>query len=381
MEIKVRAVEGGEEKSVQEVEQELLDKVEQKEDNPVIKDVDNNHVSEKGTEVNNTDTSVEESKPIDNEEAKASELREEDILSFVKNKYGREIDSFEDIFSDEPKEDLPEDVATYLKFKNDTGRGINDFVKYSEDIDSLNPEEILARYYSDIESDLDADEIEYILNDKFGYDEDLDDESDIKKKNIAKKKELAKAKKHLGELKEKYSAPLESNGITGSSESSEELKAYKKYIEESKTYQEEAGRKSDWFKKKTEEVFNDEFKGFEFKMDDKQVYFNPSDRTELKNSQLDVSNFISKFVDSESGMMKDAVGYHRALSMAMNPDKYAKFFYEQGKSDAVENSARASKNIDMEMRSVPQSSGTQGTQVRSVGDTSGKGLRIRSNKK
>ena len=95
MEIKVRAVEGGEEKSVQEVEQELLDKVEQKEDNPVIKDVDNNHVSEKGTEVNNTDTSVEESKPIENEEAKASELREEDILSFVKNKYGREIDSFE----------------------------------------------------------------------------------------------------------------------------------------------------------------------------------------------------------------------------------------------------------------------------------------------
>jgi hypothetical protein len=176
MEIKVRAVEGGEEKSVQEVEQELLDKVEQKEDNPVIKDVDNNHISEKGTEVNNTDTSVEESKPIENEEAKASELREEDILSFVKNKYGREIDSFEDIFSDEPKEDLPEDVATYLKFKNDTGRGINDFVKYSEDIDSLNPEEILARYYSDIESDLDADEIEYILNDKFGYDEDLDDE-------------------------------------------------------------------------------------------------------------------------------------------------------------------------------------------------------------
>lgn len=377
MEIKVRAVEGSEEKSVQEVEQELLDKAEQ--NNVQSQEINTRPETIDGeVDVNSNEQLTEAS----NSEAQtqSSELKEEDVLSFVRNKYGKEINSFEDIFSNEPKEDLPEDVATYLKFKKETGRGINDFIKYNENIEELSPEDILARYYADVESDLDSEEIKYIIEDKFGYDEDLDDESDIKKKQIAKKKELAKAKKHLEELKEKYSVPLESNGLPGSPESSEEFNAYKKYIDESKTYQEEVSRKADWFRKKTEEVFGDEFKGFEFNINDSQVYYSPSDRNELKNSQLDVSNFISKFLD-ESGLMNDAVGYHRALSMAMNPDKYAKFFYEQGKADAVEKSARVSKNIDMDMRSTPQSVNTQGTKIRSVGDTSGKGLRIRSSKK
>lgn len=377
MEIKVRAVEGSEEKSVQEVEQELLDKAEQ--NNVQSQEINTRPETIDGeVDVNSNEQLTEAS----NSEAQtqSSELKEEDVLSFVRNKYGKEINSFEDIFSNEPKEDLPEDVATYLKFKKETGRGINDFIKYNENIEELSPEDILARYYADVESDLDSEEIKYIIEDKFGYDEDLDDESDIKKKQIAKKKELAKAKKHLEELKEKYSVPLESNGLPGSPESSEEFNAYKKYIDESKTYQEEVSRKADWFRKKTEEVFGDEFKGFEFNINDSQVYYSPSDRNELKNSQLDVSNFVSKFLD-ESGLMNDAVGYHRALSMAMNPDKYAKFFYEQGKADAVEKSARVSKNIDMDMRSTPQSVNTQGTKIRSVGDTSGKGLRIRSSKK
>jgi len=377
MEIKVRAVEGSEEKSVQEVEQELLDKAEQ--NNVQSQEINTRPETIDGeVDVNSNEQLTEAS----NNEAQtqSSELKEEDVLSFVRNKYGKEINSFEDIFSNEPKEDLPEDVATYLKFKKETGRGINDFIKYNENIEELSPEDILARYYADVESDLDSEEIKYIIKDKFGYDEDLDDESDIKKKQIAKKKELAKAKKHLEELKEKYSVPLESNGLPGSPESSKEFNAYKKYIDESKTYQEEVSRKADWFRKKTEEVFGDEFKGFEFNINDSQVYYSPSDRNELKNSQLDVSNFISKFLD-ESGLMNDAVGYHRALSMAMNPDKYAKFFYEQGKADAVEKSARVSKNIDMDMRSTPQSVNTQGTKIRSVGDTSGKGLRIRSSKK
>ena len=126
-------------------------------------------------------------------------------------------------------------------------------------------------------------------------------------------------------------------------------------------------------------MFNDEFKGFEFKMGDKSIMYSPLDKTDLKNSQLNASNFVSRYLD-EDGMMNDAVGYHKALSMAMNPDKYAKFFYEQGKADAVESSVRVSKNIDMDMRSVPQSSAQSGTKIRSVGDTSGKGLRITSKK-
>ena len=363
MEIKVRSVDSIEEKSVQEIEEQLLSRADS-----VQQDDDTNDAIDYKEDNNSSNTTTSN-----------TTIEEKDVLLFIKNKYGKEIDSFDSFLSSDNKEELPSDVASYLKFKKETGRGFNDFIKYNENIDDISSDEVLARYYSDIEPDLDEDEIKYILSDKFNYDEDLDDENEIKKKQIAKKKELSKAKKHLDDIKSKYSFPLESSGLTSTTESSEELEAYKKYIDESKTYKEEVSRKGDWFTKKTDEVFNDEFKGFEFKMGDKSIMYSPLDKTDLKNSQLNASNFVSRYLD-EDGMMNDAVGYHKALSMAMNPDKYAKFFYEQGKADAVESSVRVSKNIDMDMRSVPQSSAQSGTKIRSVGDTSGKGLRITSKK-
>ena len=158
------------------------------------------------------------------------------------------------------------------------------------------------------------------------------------------------------------------------------MEAYKKYIDDAKTYQEEAERKSKWFVNKTEELFNNEFKGFDFKIGDQELTFSPAEASELKKNQLDVNNFISKFLD-DSGMMKDTKGYHRALSIAMNPDKFAKFFYEQGKSDSVTESAKKSKNINFDsMRSTPETTNKGGTQIRSLNNTSGRGLKIRSKK-
>ena len=142
--------------------------------------------------------------------------------------------------------------------------------------------------------------------------------------------------------------------------------------------QEVQKKKYDWFLKKTDEVFNNEFKGFEFNVGDKNFTYKPGDASELKNVQKDVNNFVNKYMDKE-GLINDAKGYHKALSIAMNPEKYAKFFYEQGMTDAVDNVSKKSKNIDMEVRQASQSVSKDGLKIRAVGNTdSGRGLKIRS---
>jgi len=209
----------------------------------------------------------------------------------------------------------------------------------------------------------------------------LDDESTVKKVKIAKKKAVAEAKKFFNEQKEKYKMPLESSGPSFSDGEKEEFEAYKQYTKQAKTIQEENERKRSWFDQKTNEVFNGEFKGFEFKINDKSFSFAPGDASELKKNQSTPSNFISKFLD-ESGLMKDAAGYHRSLAIAMNPDRFAKYFYEQGLSDATEDVTKKIKNINMSDRRAPEvTKGKDGVQVREVAPDSGRSLKIRSIKK
>ena len=377
MEIKVRAVEDQGEKSVQEVEQELLQKHEEQ-----LEGGNGNESGNESSPPSAASTQEQESvQPEGEAQTQASELKEEDVLSYIGKRYGREITSLDELAeARKENEELPEDVATYLKFKKETGRGLNDFVNANKNYDDLEPDQLLAEYYRQTEKELDGEDISYLIKDKFGYDEEYDEDDVIKKKNIAKKKELAKAKDFFEEYKQKYSTRLESNPESASVENQEEFDAYKKYIDDAKTYQEELERKSKWFVNKTEEVFNDEFKGFDFKIGEQQITFSPGDKSELKKSQLDVNNFINKFLD-ESGMMKDAKGYHRALSIAMNPEKFAQFFYEQGKADTVTESAKKSKNINFNsVRSTPEVSNKGGTQIKALSSTSGRGLKIRSKK-
>jgi hypothetical protein len=380
MEIKVRAVEDGGEKSVQEVEQELLEKHEESLNN-----------EEGETNVERVEESVEDTATTQEQESvqpeaetqtESSELNEEDVLSYLGKRYNKEINSFDDLITErESSEELPEDVAAYLKFKKETGRGFNDFVNANKNYDDLDPNQLLKEYYRQTESELDEEDIDYLIEDKFGFDEDLDEESEIKKKSIAKKKELSKAKNFFNDYKEKYSVPLESSTESISEDKQKELDAYQKYIDDAKSYQEELVRKAEWFEKKTKELFNNDFKGFDFKINDKELTYSPSDADELLKSQIDVNNFVGKYLD-DKGMMKDAKGYHRALSIAMNPDKFAQFFYEQGKSDAVTESAQKSKNINFSgLRQTPEVSKKGGTQVKALSSTSSRGLKIRSKNK
>ena len=361
----------GVEKSKVEVEEELLQKHEEK-----FEDSNSEETTTEKVEIPEVET-----KEV---EAPAPELNDADVLSYIKNRYDRDIDSVEQLFeTKESNVDLPEDVSAYFKYKKETGRGIEDFVNLQKDYDSMDGNTLLSQYYAHTEEGLDSEDIKDLIEDKFTYDEDVDEESDIKKIERAKKRELAKARKFFNEQKDKYKIPLESSGGGLSDEQVKEMESYKSYIEESNTVKEAQKKRYDYFLDKTDEVFNDEFKGFEFKVGEKSFTFKPGDNNELKSKQADVNNFVGKFMDKESGLIKDAEGYHRALSVAMNLDKFAEFFYNQGMTEAVDNVSKKSKNINMDsIRKTPENFSKDGLKIRTVGDnSSGKGLRIRSIKK
>jgi len=358
MELKVKAVPGPDEKSVQEVEETLLEQHEE-----TITDVEEQAVEE---EVTADEEVVSE----------AEEFGEEDVLSFIKSKYNKDIKSVDDLFSNETQ-GLPEDVSAFLNYKKETGRGISDFMKLQADFDQMKPDQLLRDYYASTEEDLDSEDIEYLMSEKFSYDDELDDESEVKQKKIAKKRELAKTKKYFNELKETYKVPVESTGVPVNDNELESYNAYKEYISQSQNVQEENQKRSEYFQKKTEELFNDEFKGFEFKVGDQKMSFSPGDTVEVKKVQSDVNNFISRYLDDQ-GVIKDAAGYHKALSAAMNPDKLAEFFYEKGKADAVGDVSRQSKNINMDVRQTPQQlKDNSGFKIRAVDQDSGRGLKIK----
>lgn len=358
MEFKVKEVGTVEAKSVQEVEKELLEKHEAQ-----FNQQENEASQEQGEEI-----------PT----AEDAGLKEEDVLSFIGKRYGREIGSLDELIKTrEESSELPEDVSAYLKYKKETGRGIKDFIKLNESADDKDPDELLASYYAATESDLDQEDIEFLLNEKFHYDEDLDDESDVKRKKLAKKKELAKARQHFEEQREKYKAPLESSTGAASGANQEELQAYREYLSSAQGAEEENRKRYELFQQKTNEVFGDEFKGFEFNINDKTFSFSPAEAAELKNAQSDIMNFFKKFTN-EDGIIENAKGYHKALAVAMNPERFAKFFYEQGMSDAVDDLSRKSKNINMDIRQSPQNVSKGGFKVASLSQDSGRGLKIKS---
>tara|TARA_R110000851_G_scaffold302917_1_gene460363 strand:- start:341 stop:1435 length:1095 start_codon:yes stop_codon:yes gene_type:complete len=359
--IKVRLLDETESKSTQEVEKELLEKHEQQFN---------------GEQQKAETPAVDESK-VQKEEP-AFEIKDEDVLSHIKNRYGKEITSLDDFISErEASPEMPEDVEAFFKYKKETGRGIEDFIKLNKDFDDMDSEVLLADYYKQTEEGLDDEDITDLIDSKFGYDEDLDEDSLVKKQKLAKKRELNKAKKFFKEQQESYKVPLESSKGSDDESSNEEYKAYRDKMKEAGSVEAENQKKREWFSKKTDELFSDEFKGFEFNVNDKEFIFKPADAAELKESHQTPLNFIHKYI-GDDGLLKDAAGYHKALSAAMNPEKFAKFFYEQGQTDAIDGSARQSKNIDMDTRRAPEATKKGGMQVRSLNQDSGRGLKIRS---
>jgi len=377
MDIKVREVTEVESKSSQEIEQELLEKHEEQFSNVSSDDNLNEKVD---LEDSSEQKEIVEEPVLESDDSIKSdyELKEEDVLSYIGNRYGKEVNSIEELMeARQEAEELPEDVAAYFKYKKETGRGISDFVKLQQDYTEMNPDSLLKEYLTLTEEGLDAEDIESMMED-YSYDEDLDDESVIKKTKLAKKKAIAKATRFFNEQQELYKQPLESS--VSSNEANEELNEYRQYLSTAKTQQEEANRKREWFGKKSDEVFGSEFKGFKFKLNNEDIMFSPGNASELKKAQETPMNFVNKYIDS-NGLLNDAEGYHRSLAIAMNPDKFAQFFFEQGKSQATEDVIRKTKNINMSERRTPEVSTKGGMQIKSLSQPSSRGLKIKSIKR
>jgi hypothetical protein len=347
-----------EEKSVQEIEQKLLEEHEQKMAEPV-------------------ETVIET--PTEEPVIESPQFGDNDVLSYLKTKFNREVNSLDELFVEKPQQELlPEDVNAFLKFKKDTGRGLEDFYRVNQDFSKVKPERLLADYMRETNPDFDDEDIAFEYESKFAYDEEMDDEKEIKRKKLALKKELGKASKYFEEQKEKYKAPLESRmEATIPAEDREALESYKQYISQSTAMQQDQAKKSEYFMNKTSELFSDEFKGFDFKVGDKEVSYKPGTPEQLKAQQTDISKFFTNFVD-ENGYIKDAKQYHKTIAAAMNPDAMAKFFYDMGKADAIDDSVRQSKNIDMSVRNAPQNIDKGGFKVTALDSDHGNRLKIKS---
>jgi hypothetical protein len=378
MELKVRLLDGSEEKGTAQVEQELLEKHEQQFE--TVQDVIQDGVKTQDTVQDIIQDDIQQQEIVQ-QNIQQPELSEEQVLSYIGKRYNKQINSLDELASERKEaEALPEDVAAYMKYKKETGRGFEDFLSLKKDYDSMEPESLLKSYLSATQEGLDADDIDSLMDD-YRYDEDIDDESHIKRVKITKKKAVAEAKKFFNSQKEKYKVPLESSTPLVSDEEREIYESYKQYTQQAKTIDEENERKRNWFNQKSDEVFNGEFKGFEFNVNDKKITFNPGEAAELKKAQATPANFINKFLD-EQGLIKDAAGYHKSLAVAMNPEKFAKFFYEQGQADATEGTMKSIKNIQMSANRAPEvTKSTEGMQVKAVNPDSGRSLKIRSIKR
>ena len=273
--------------------------------------------------------------------------------------------------------ELPENIQKVVDFMNDTGGTLEDYVKINQDYSNTDDSTLLYQYYNQTKSHLTKDEIDFLIEDNFSVDEEVDEPRDIKRKQLAYKEEIAKAKIHLEGLKSKYYEEVK----LGSKLTSDQQKAiefFNTYNTEQSTQQTKQEKQVAHFNTESKKVFTDEFKGFEFKVSDKKYRFNVKDKQQVQDRQANILNVLDKFI-SEDNMLKDANGYHKALFAADNADTIANHFYEQGKTDAIKQLNAESKNINMDPRTTGVVE-SDGLKVRAIsGDDSSK-LKIKLKK-
>ena len=301
--------------------------------------------------------------PVQAEESVLEEITDEEVeekTEELKEEIEQAVQQSQDT-----AEPLPENIQKVVEFMQETGGSLEDYVKLNQDYSSLNENQLLREYYENTRPHLDKEDIDFLMEDKFSYDEEVDDEREIRRKKISQREELAKAKNHLNGLKSKYYKEIKS----GSKLAPEQQKAvdfFNRYTKENEEATRVAEKQTEVFLNKTSNVFGDDFKGFDYQVGDKKYRFKVKDANSVKENQSDINNFVKKFLN-EKNEMSDAKGYHKGLFTAMNADSIANHFYEQGKADAMKDSMAKSKNVQMGARGVHQEVKTaNGFTVRSV---------------
>lgn len=270
----------------------------------------------------------------------------------LKDRYEVELNSMDDlknVLSNNEKQEIPEEVSKYLDYKKETGRSFRDFQELQKDWSEVEDTQVLKKFLQETKPHLDKEDIEHIISEDYSYDEELDEDKTIRAKKIAYKEALYEARNHFNSLKEKYKAPLGSSDVDVPENYKEAFSFYNEYRDQTEKQTELQKERSTVFDQKTSKLFNDEFKGFEFNVGEKKSFVKPSDIEKTIDAQKDITKFVSSHLD-ENGYLSDASSYHKALYSAMNPDRIAKYFYEQGKADATGNIVKETKNIDMNVR-------------------------------
>jgi hypothetical protein len=270
--------------------------------------------------------------------------------------------------AEETGEPLPENIQKLMEFMQDTGGDLNDYVKLNQDYSDMENGELLHEYYKQTKPHLNNEEINFLLEDQFSYDEEEDDEKEIRRKKLALKEQVASAKSHLDGQKSRYYKEIKA-GSKLTNEQQQAIDFFNRYNKESEESKKASMKTRKIFTDKTEKVFNEKFKGFEYKVGDKKFRFNVKDTNDVKQQQSDISNFTKKFLGKDNEL-EDAAGYHKSIFTAMNADTIANHFYEQGKADAMKDSIAKSKNVDMTARQSHGEIEAGGIKVRVLGDDS-----------
>ena len=272
---------------------------------------------------------------------------------------------------------LPENIEKLVQFMEDTGGTVEDYVRINADYSNVDNNTLLQEYYRRTRPHLNYEEISFLMEDNFKYDEEVDDERDIRKKKLAYKEEIAKAKNFLEETKKKYYDEIKLRpGVT--QEQQKAMDFFNRYNEEQKMVQEQHGR----FKQRTDNFFNKEFKGFNFDVGEKKFRFKVANTTNVAKNQSDLTNLVGKFLDNK-GEVKDYAGYHKAIYAAENADTIASHFYEQGKSDAIKEMTAKSKNITEDARQTAANAGDvfiNGLRVKAISGANSSKLKIKTKK-
>ena len=270
---------------------------------------------------------------------------------------------------------VPENLEKLVSFMEETGGTIDDYARLNADYSNVDGEALLKEYYKQAKPHLDSEEIQFVIEDSFNYDEDLDEARDIRKKKLAYKEEVAKAKSYLDSLKDKYYAEIKLRpGINPEQQKATDF--FNRYNEE----QELSKVNQERFRSQTDELLNSEFKGFDFKVGEKKFRYGIKDPVKVADNQKDISTFIKTFLN-DKGEVADAKGYHKALYAARNADTIAQHFYEQGKTDAIKNQLAKSKNISTEPRKTQDGNVfIDGFKVKAVSGLDSSKLKIKTKK-
>jgi hypothetical protein len=314
-------------------------------------------------------------------EAKVEDKKEEEVKSPIVEVINEEVKEttkeLKEAIRDEKVtgKKLPENIEKLVSFMEETGGTVEDYVNLNRDYSKYEPKSLLQEYYKKTKPHLDSEEINFLMEDNFSYDEDVDEERDIRKKKLAYKEEIAKAKKFLESSKSKYYDEIKLRpGVT--QEQQKALDFFNRYNKE----QQIAEQRRKTFRDNTNSILNDEFKGFEFDLGEKKFKYNISNPSAVAEKQSDLNTFVKKFLNKE-GEVIDTVGYHKAIYAADNADTIASHFYEQGKADAIKDMMAKSKNINNDPR--PQATGDvfiNGLRVKAVNGVDTSKLKIKSKK-